>query len=91
VGATAWLALLASGLFGGLAHIAMTEAVARAPISTLAPFEYTAMIWAILFDLAVFALWPGLISLLGALLIVIAAAGVAFVDQIRAHVRGVAR
>jgi drug/metabolite transporter (DMT)-like permease len=91
VGHTALLALIASGLFGGFAHIAMTEAVARAPVSTLAPFEYTAMIWAILFDLAVFALWPGLISLLGALLIVIAAAGVAFVDQIRAHVRSVAR
>jgi drug/metabolite transporter (DMT)-like permease len=91
VGHTALLALIASGLFGGFAHIAMTEAVARAPVSTLAPFEYAAMIWAILFDLAVFALWPGLISLLGALLIVIAAAGVAFVDQIRAHVRGVAR
>ncbi|WP_408984338.1 DMT family transporter [Rhabdaerophilum sp.] len=82
VGQTALLALIASGLFGGFAHIAMTEAVARAPVSTLAPFEYTAMIWAILFDLAVFALWPEPISLLGALLIVIAAAGVAFADRI---------
>jgi drug/metabolite transporter (DMT)-like permease len=88
---TALLALIASGLLGGLAHIAMTEAVARAPVSTLAPFEYTAMIWALLFDLIIFALWPGLISLLGALLIVTAAAGVAFADQIRAHFRSVAR
>jgi len=88
---TALLALIASGLFGGFAHIAMTEAVARAPVSTLAPFEYTAMIWAILFDLAVFALWPELPSLSGALLIVIAAAGVAFAHQIRAHFRSVAR
>lgn len=91
VGHTALLALIASGLFGGFAHIAMTEAVARAPVSTLAPFEYTAMIWAILFDLAVFALWPELPSLFGALLIVIAAAGVAFAHQIRAHFRSVAR
>lgn len=84
VGATAWLALLASGLFGGLAHIAMTEAVARAPISTLAPFEYTAMLWALLFDLAVFALWPEPLSLAGAFFIVVAAACVGFADRIAA-------
>ena len=91
VGRTALLALVASGLLGGLAHIAMTEAVARAPVSTLAPFEYTAMIWALLFDLAFFALWPEPISLLGALLIVIAAAGVAFKDRIGPALRSLAR
>lgn len=84
VSQTALLALIASGLFGGLAHITMTEAVARAPVSTLAPFEYTAMIWAVLFDIAIFALWPKPISLLGALLIVVAAAAVAFADRIGA-------
>lgn len=89
VGHTALLALITSGLFGGFAHIAMTEAVARAPVSTLAPFEYTAMIWALLFDLALFALWPEPISLIGALLIVVAAAGVAFADQIGARLKGV--
>lgn len=82
VSATAWLALLASGLFGGFAHIAMTEAVARAPVSTLAPFEYTAMIWALLFDFMIFALWPEPLSLVGAFLIVMAAACVAFADRI---------
>ena len=91
VGQTALIALIASGVFGGLAHIAMTEAVARAPVSTLAPFEYTAMIWALLFDVLIFALWPELTSIVGAMLIVTAAAGVAFADQIRAHFRSVAR
>lgn len=89
VSRTALLALIASGVFGGLAHIAMTEAVARAPVSMLAPLEYTAMIWALLFDLIIFALWPGLISLLGALLIVIAAACVAVADRIGARLKGV--
>lgn len=68
------LALIASGLLGGLAHIAMTEAIARAPASTLAPFEYTSMIWAVLFDLVVFALPPDLFGFTGALAIVAAAA-----------------
>lgn len=88
VGPTALLALIASGLFGGFAHIAMTEAVARAPVSTLAPFEYTAMIWALLFDLTIFAIWPEPISLIGALLIVLAAATVAFADRLGARWRG---
>ncbi len=91
VSRAALVALIASGLFGGLAHIAMTEAVARAPVSTLAPFEYTAMIWALLFDIIIFALWPGLISLFGALLIVTAAAAVAFADPIQARFRSIAR
>ncbi len=88
VGDTALVALIASGLLGGFAHIAMTEAVARAPVSTLAPFEYTAMIWALLFDLAIFAIWPEPISLLGALFIVLAAAAVAFADRFGARFRG---
>lgn len=67
-------ALIASGLVGGLAHIAMTEAIARAPASTLAPFEYTAMIWALLFDLMVFATIPDFFGLAGAAAIVAAAA-----------------
>ena len=86
---TALIALIASGLFGGFAHLAMTEAVARAPVSTLAPFEYTAMIWAVMFDVAIFALWPESISLIGALLIVIAAACVAFADRIGARLKRV--
>jgi drug/metabolite transporter (DMT)-like permease len=85
VGRTAMIALVASGIFGGLAHIAMTEAVARAPVSTLAPFEYTAMIWALVFDAAFFMLWPQPISLVGAFLVVGAAAVVAFADRIAAR------
>ncbi|WP_417766987.1 DMT family transporter [Stappia sp.] len=71
-----WLA--GAGLCGGLAHIAMTEALARAPVSTLAPFEYTAMIWAMGFDLAVFALVPSPLGLAGAAVVVAAAALIAF-------------
>ncbi len=81
-GATlAWL--IGAGLTGGLAHIAMTEAVARAPVSTLAPFEYTAMLWAMGFDLLVFDLLPVPLSLLGAVFIVSAAAMVAFGERRR--------
>lgn len=74
---TILLILIASGIIGGFAHIVMTEAYARAPASTLAPFEYTAMIWAVLLDGLVFSLWPQPVTLLGAVLVVGAAAVVA--------------
>ena len=68
------MALVTSGLLGGLAHIAMTEAIARAPASTMAPFEYTSMIWALFFDLVVFATVPNVFGITGALAIVAGAA-----------------
>lgn len=87
----ALMALVGSGLFGGLAHIAMTEAVARAPVSLLAPFEYTAMIWALLFDLAIFAVVPQPLGLAGAVMIVAAAGLVAFADRVAHWLGRVAR
>lgn len=74
--------LIGAGFAGGLAHICMTEAVSRAPISLLAPFEYTALLWAVLFDLLIFGLVPALPSLLGALLVVLAAVLVVFADRL---------
>jgi len=62
--------------------------VARAPVSTLAPFEYTAMLWALLFDFLVFALPPEPLSLGGAGLVVLAAAMVAFAEPIARAMRG---
>ncbi|MEQ8393285.1 MAG: DMT family transporter [Thalassospira sp.] len=74
--------LVGAGLTGGLAHIAMTEALARAPASTLSAFEYTAMIWAILLDVLVFGILPAPVSLIGGVVIVLAAAVVMFNDQL---------
>ena len=48
--------LILSGLFGGMAHIAMTLAFRNAEASRLAPFEYIALIWPILADLLIFRL-----------------------------------
>jgi len=79
--------LISAGLTGGLAHIAMTEALARAPASTLSAFEYTAMIWAIALDLLIFGVLPAPVSLMGGVLIVLAAALVGFNDQIIAAIK----
>jgi drug/metabolite transporter (DMT)-like permease len=39
--------LVGAGLCGGVAQILMTEGYRHAEVSTVAPFEYTSMIWAI--------------------------------------------
>lgn len=62
-----WLAM--AGLLGGAAHVAAAEALARAPVSVIAPFDFTGLIWALGFDLVIFELLPGPAELAGALLI----------------------
>jgi len=65
--------LVGAGVTGGLAHITMTEAMARAPVSTQAPFDYTAMLWALILDAAIFGLFPSPASLAGAFVIAVSA------------------
>ncbi|WP_299204657.1 DMT family transporter [uncultured Tateyamaria sp.] len=50
------LLLIAAGVFGGFAHIAMTLAFRYAEASRLAPFEYVALLWPFLADLFIFRL-----------------------------------
>jgi drug/metabolite transporter (DMT)-like permease len=87
--ATAWFgwaeldtyafALLAgAGILGGMGHVLMMEAVARAPVSLLAAYEYTGIIWAFLFDLALLGVALDVWSVSGALVVVGAAALVAY-------------
>ena len=42
-----WLALI--GVIGGAAQLILTQAFRMAPVSLLTPFEYVAMLWAVLF------------------------------------------
>lgn len=68
---TRWLVL--AGVLGGCAHIASNEAIARTEISRLAPFDFTGLVWALLFDVVLFSVWPDGWGLLGAALITAAA------------------
>ena len=70
--------LIGAGLLGGLGHILMTEAVARAPVALLAGYEYTGIIWAFLFDIALLGVALDAWSVSGALVVVGAAALVAY-------------
>ena len=67
------LLLIAAGLFGGGAHIAMTLSFRYAQASLLAPFEYLTLLWATLAGLLFFAEIPTFALLVAAPLMVAAA------------------
>jgi drug/metabolite transporter (DMT)-like permease len=53
-----WLWLAALGLFGALGQHLLTDAFRSAPPSIVAPFEYTALLWGMLIDWAVWSVLP---------------------------------
>jgi len=51
-------ALISVGLIGGISHILLTESYRYASASTVAPFDYVAMLWAFLFGYVIFGEIP---------------------------------
>ncbi|KFB10624.1 DMT family transporter [Nitratireductor basaltis] len=64
------LALIGAGICGGVAQILMTQCYRHAELSTIAPFEYTSMILAIVVGYFVFQDVPTLYTLVGGLIVV---------------------
>jgi len=64
----AWLVVLSLLAVGG--HYFITMAFASDDASLVAPFEYTALIWAIMFDLVVWSTTPSATTIGGATIIV---------------------
>jgi drug/metabolite transporter (DMT)-like permease len=75
----AQILLLAVGFIGGLGQISFFEALRRAPISVIAPLEYTALIWAFALGYAIWRdvpgpnVWAGAVLIAGAGLIILLA------------------
>jgi len=65
--------LIALGVFGGIAHIFLTESYRHATASVVAPFDYTSMLWALLLGYWVFGELPSGLVYVGA--IIVAGAG----------------
>ncbi|WP_420861519.1 DMT family transporter [Algirhabdus cladophorae] len=76
--------LIGAGLFGGMAHIAMTLAFRYAPATRLAPFEYLALLWPILADLLIFRLHLST-SFLFALPLILLGAAIAAAEKDKAE------
>ncbi len=70
-----WVFLIGAGLIGGTGQILLTSSYRYAEASTLAPFIYVSMIWALIIGYFVFGEVPTVPMLLGAALVI--ASGVA--------------
>lgn len=65
-----WTVLVLAGICGGMAQILMTEAYRHAEASTVAPFEYTSMILAIIVGYLAFSDVPTIYTIVGGLIVV---------------------
>lgn len=65
-----WLLIAGMGLTGAIGQHFVTEAFRHAPASTIAPFEYTAMVWAIAIDFVVWRVLPGTLTLIGSAIVI---------------------
>jgi drug/metabolite transporter (DMT)-like permease len=70
--ASVWGALLFLGVSSGLAHCVFTRAYGLAPVSALAPYEYTMLIWGGLAGFIVFHEVPAWSTIAGAVIVALA-------------------
>jgi drug/metabolite transporter (DMT)-like permease len=75
--------IAAMGALALVGHIGMTLAFKRAPASVVAPFEYTALVWATFFGFVVFGDFPGAMVWFGVAIIV--AAGLYTIQRERSN------
>src|SRR5690606_1526621 len=86
---SAWdaAALVAAGIFGGIGQVFLTQCYRFGDASTIAPFDYTSMIWVLIASLAVFGTWPSRTMLIGTAIVIAAGLFVIW----REHRRGIER
>ena len=64
-----WRLLILNGLLGAMGHYLLIRALALAPASTLQPFSYTLVFWAIVIGFIIFGDLPDGLTLLGAVVV----------------------
>jgi len=77
-----WL-IAGIGVAGALGQYAITEAFRMGEASAIAPLEYTALVWGVLFDLTFWGVLPDAITWLGAAIIV--ASGLYLIRREKVH------
>ena len=61
--------LAAIGITGGVAQMLLTEALRKASIGIIAPFDYTQLVWAALIGLVIWGEHLRLATIVGAILV----------------------
>lgn len=83
--------LVAAGIFGGIGQIFLTECYRHADASTIAPFEYSSMIWGLAVGYFLFAEVPTQTVMAGAALVIAAGLFIIFRERQLGVSRGKAR
>ena len=65
-----WLAMIASGVFGGAGHFAIIKAYESAPASIAGPFVYAELLWAIAVGWLAFSELPDIWTVIGATILI---------------------
>lgn len=79
------LALIGFGLANGVAHFLFARAFALAPVSVLAPFEYTTLVWGLVLGLLIWGDLPALATLAGAAIVIAAGLYNLYRERLRAR------
>lgn len=77
-----WAGLAALGMLMACAQFCFVNAMARADASFVTPFSYLTLVFAALYDLAVFGVVPGWVNILGAVTIIAGAALLAWREAV---------
>ena len=86
-----WLLLIAVGLIGGVAQIAMTNAFRLADVSIVAPFDYMHIIWAALLGYFIWGEVPGNSIWIGTAIVMASGIYILFREAHLGLPRGIAR
>ena len=62
--------ILGVGIMGSIGQNLITVAFRSAPAAVVAPFEYTAMLWGVLLDIAIWSVYPSALTLVGASIVI---------------------
>lgn len=61
--------LVGAGLIGGTGQLLLTEAIRRAPVAVVAPFDYTQLVWAGMIGFLIWGETPAVLTLVGAIVV----------------------
>jgi len=79
-----WLIMISMGMFGGAGQFTLIKSLTIAPAATVAPFNYTNLIWATLFGFVIFGDLPDRWTITGAVIIVASGLYIFHREHIRA-------
>lgn len=77
------LGIASLGIYGGTGHLLMTRAFRHGPASTLAPFLYAQLVWAMLLGWLFYGQLPDLLSVAGMAVIAASSLSIALAERVR--------